>query len=264
VQLKARADVVLMRLYDILLRPLENSLQAKRLIIVPVGPLHYVPLAALHDSERYATQKFEIASAPSAAVWRELQRRKGGKFRSSLLIAHADERIPLVENEVKELRNIVPEPAVLTGRNATFAAFQAEAGRHDLIHLACHGQFRPDNPMFSSLHLADGWITVQDLTRQRLKAKLVTLSACETGLSKVFAGDELLGLARGFLAAGAASMVVSLWTVNDEAATQLMQNFYLSLQRGASPAASLKDAQNAFIAGGAHPYLWAPFVCIGR
>jgi CHAT domain-containing protein len=180
------------------------------------------------------------------------------------LMAYADERIPLAENEARKLSRIVPDPEMLTGRNATFDAFTTNAGRHDLIHLACHGQFRQDDPMFSSLHLADGWITVQDLTSQRLKAKLVTLSACDTGLSKVFAGDELLGLARGFLTAGAASMVVSLWTVNDEAASRLMEHFYLSLQRGAGPAASLKDAQNALIAGGAHPYLWAPFVCVGR
>ena len=118
--------------------------------------------------------------------------------------------------------------------------------------------------MFSSLHLADGWITVQDLTSQRLRAKLVTLSACETGLSKVFAGDELLSLARGFLAAGAASMVVSLWTVNDEAASRLMRSFYIALQRGAAPVASLRDAQIELITAGAHPYLWSPFVYIGR
>lgn len=263
-QLKHRADAVLRRLYDAILRPLESELTTDRLVFVPVGPLHYVPFAALDDGGRYMAERFEISSAPSAAIWRELQGRRRGKFRSSLLMAYADERIPLVEHEVRELRKIVPEPVVVRGSNATFNAFQTEAGRHDLVHLACHGHFRPDNPMFSSLHLADGWITVQDLTSQRLRAKLVTLSACETGLSKVFAGEELLGLARGFLAAGAASLVVSLWTVNDEAAARMMKDFYLSLQRGGSVAASLRDAQIELIADGAHPYLWAPFVAIGR
>jgi len=263
-QLKQRTDAVLRRLYDAVLQPLEPELTTDRLVIVPVGPLHYVPFAALHDGDRYLAERFEITSAPSAAVWRELHCRKRGKFRSSLLMAHADERIPMVEQEVRKLRKIVRQPTVLTGSKATFAAFQTEAGRHDLIHLACHGHFRPDNPMYSSLHLADGWITVQDLTNQRLRAKLVTLSACETGLSKVFAGDELLGLARGFLAAGAASLVVSLWTVNDEAAARQMKWLYVSLQRGLSVAASLRDAQSQLIADGAHPYLWAPFVAIGQ
>lgn len=262
-QLRSRADAVLRRLYDILIRPLGDGL-APKIVIVPVGALHYVPFAALFDGEQYLVERFEIASAPSAAVWRELRRRRRGKFRTSLLMAHADERIPLVENEVRELARTAPRPTVLTGDEAKFAAFLSEAGRHDLIHLACHGQFRPDSPMFSSLHLADGWITVQDLTSRPLRAQLVTLSACETGLSTIFAGDELLGLARGFLAAGANSLVVSLWPVNDEAASRLMQQFYLSLQRGRSGAASLQDAQNAFITDGAHPYLWSPFVYIGQ
>jgi CHAT domain-containing protein len=118
--------------------------------------------------------------------------------------------------------------------------------------------------MFSSLHMADGWITVHDICSQSLKAELVTLSACETGLSKIFAGDEILGLARGFLTAGASSLIVSLWTVNDEAAGKLMTDLYTFLQRGRSIASSLRDAQLAFIARGDHPYLWSPFVLIGR
>lgn len=264
VQLKGRTDGVLMRLYDTLIGPLRAELETEKLVIVPVGPLHYVPFAALHDGDRYLAEQYEITSAPSAAVWRELQQLKGGNIRSSLLIAHADERIPLVENEVAALSSVAPGPKVLAGENATFEAFRTRVGGYDLIHLACHGQFRPDNPMFSSLHLADGWITVQDLTSQRLKAKLVTLSACETGLGSVFAGDELLGLARGFLAAGAATLVASLWTVNDEAASQLMEAFYITLQRGATPAASLRDAQAQMISRGLHPYLWAPFFVIGR
>jgi CHAT domain-containing protein len=118
--------------------------------------------------------------------------------------------------------------------------------------------------MFSSLHLADGWVTVQDICARRINASLVTLSACETGISKLAAGDEMLGLVRGFLTAGAASLVVSLWTVNDAAARELMVRFYKNLQRGLSISASLKDAQMALVTRGEHPYLWSPFISIGR
>ena len=118
--------------------------------------------------------------------------------------------------------------------------------------------------MFSSLHLADGWITVRDVVSQRLKAKLVTLSACETGLNELFAGDEILGLARGFLAAGAEDLIVSLWAVNDSATAVLMQAFYQNLQRGLSISASLRQAQIGFIERGEHSYLWSPFILIGR
>ncbi|CAN5609752.1 CHAT domain-containing protein [soil metagenome] len=263
-QIKGRTDRCLMRLYDLLVRPLEKYFAGTRLIVVPAGPLHYVPFHALHDGERYMVERFETSYAPSAAVWSALQHAKPRKFASTLLIGYADKRIPLVENEVRSIRRILPASTSLTGSKATFAAFTQNAGSHDLIHLACHGQFRHDNPMYSSLHLADGWVTVQDICSQRLRASLVTLSACETGLNKIYAGDEILGLARGFLSAGASSIVVSLWTVNDAAASRLMTSFYNHLQRGDSVAASLRDCQLEAVRRGDHPYLWSPFVLIGR
>ena len=117
--------------------------------------------------------------------------------------------------------------------------------------------------MFSSLHLADGWVTVQDICRRRLHADLVTLSACATGLTEIYPGEEMLGLTRGFLTAGARSLIVSLWTVNDKATASLMGEFYRNLQLGRTPAASLRAAQREFISNESHPYYWSPFVSIG-
>lgn len=263
-QLKARADGVLARLYDVLIRPLEGHLTASKLVVVPAGVVHYVPLHALHDGERYLIEKFETVYSPAASVWAKLQSRRPRQPRTSLVMGFADERIPQAEREAGELGRTLPNCEIFKGRKATFGAFTANANRHDLIHLACHGQFRPDNPMFSSLHLADGWVTVQDICSRRLKASLVTLSACETGISKIAAGDELLGLVRGFLTAGALSLVVSLWTVNDAAARELMLHFYKNLQRGLGASASLRDAQMASVTRGEHPFLWSPFISIGR
>ena len=180
-----------------------------------------------------------------------------------MLLACADERIPLVNDEVKQLSKILPGAVKLAGKDATFSAFQKHSANFDLIHLACHGQFRPDSPMYSSLHLADGWVTVRDVYSRRLNAQLVTLSACETGLSKISPGEEILGLARGFLSAGVRSLLLSLWTVNDEATTRLMKEFYANLQRGTDVSASLRIAQKSFIDRGEHPYYWAPFFVIG-
>ena len=177
-------------------------------------------------------------------------------------MAFADEKIPLVDREIDRLARTLPNAVRFSGRRATFASFTSNAGKFDIVHLACHGQFRPDNPMFSSLHLADGWVTVRDVCAYKLKANLVTLSACETGLSTIFAGEEILGLARGFLSAGAKSLVLSLWTVNDEATSRLMQNFYSNLQRGFNVSASLRIAQTNFIDRGEHPYFWSPFFAI--
>jgi CHAT domain-containing protein len=141
-----------------------------------------------------------------------------------------------------------------------------------ILHVAAHGDFRPDNPLFSGLALADGWLTTLDIFNLQLNASLVTLSACQTGRSVVSAGDELLGLMRAFLSAGAASLALSLWAVEDRSTAQLMKTFYQCMLAGQTKAAALRQAQLQFIrashtaAGPApytHPYYWAPFFLVG-
>lgn len=262
-ELKRRADKCLERLFNMLVYPLETLLADSEIIFIPSGQLSEVPFPALFDGEQYLTERFTVNLAPGAAVWLKLRERSYDPPKKALLVGFADERIPLVETEIDALNELFPSQKVLRGSAASLAAFSKAAPEFDLIHMACHGQFRGDNPMFSSLHLADGWVTARDISSYNLRASVVTLSACETGLSKIYAGDETLGLVRGFLAAGAASLIVSLWTVNDFATAPLMCDLYGELQRGAAPAASLQKAQISFIKRGEHPYLWAPFVAIG-
>jgi len=134
-----------------------------------------------------------------------------------------------------------------------------------VLHLACHGNFRLDNPLFSSLHLADGWLTVRDVYRLNLTCcELVTLSACETGVNALAPGDEWLGLARGFFSAGAPALLVSQWIVDDEATAGLMVDFYSRLRAGVGPASALRYAQCKMLEEKPHPYFWAPFVILGR
>jgi len=134
----------------------------------------------------------------------------------------------------------------------------------DLVHLACHAQFRPDNPLFSSLQLGDGWLTVRDTYKLTLNCGLVTLSACDTGVNAVAPGDELIGLARGFLSAGSPSVLLSLWTVDDEATAQLMMKFYEDLSNTESPSKSLRRAQIKLLEEKSHPFFWSPFFLVGR
>lgn len=262
-ELKKRADHYLTRLHEKLLAPFRDRLAGRELVFVPVSVLHYVPFPGLCAGGRYLVEDHRIVSAPGAAVWQMLAERPARPPGRALLTGFADEHIPLVEEEIREIGSVLPDARVLLGEEAGFANFTAQAGDFDLLHLACHGQFRPDNPLFSSLHLADGFVTVRDIRRLPLKADLVTLSACETGLSKIHPGDEILGLARGFLAAGARSIVLSLWTVSDRSTRDLMRHFYKELQRGSGPAASLQKAQKTLIRDGLHPYFWASFGIIG-
>ncbi len=262
--LKKRADFYLRKLYAKLIGPLESYLKDLDIVVVPVGALHYVPFQALYDGEHYSVESREVVFSPSAKVWQKLNSRPAKKLKSALLFGFADEQIPLVEQEIAALKELFGESRTFVGKDATFGNFAEFASRFDVLHLACHGNFRSDNPLFSSLHLADGYITVHDICAQNLKAELVTLSACETGLNKIFAGEEILGLARGFLTAGASSLVLSLWTVNDLATTELMKSFYTELQRGNAVSASLRKAQMKFIAREDHPYFWSPFAIFGK
>ncbi len=262
-QLKSRADNYLSKLFDLLFAPLETAVGARNLIVVPVGPVHYVPFHALRR-ERYLIEDREVVYAPGAAVWEHLNSKPFPRPKNALLVGFADESIPLVEKEIGILSGILANSESLTGSAAGFGAFAEKSPGFDILHLACHGQFRPDNPMFSSLSLADGFVTVRDLCARRLRASVVTLSACETGLNTISAGEEILGLARGFLSAGAQNLVLSLWTVNDSAAAGLMTSFYENFLRGNGVAASLRLAQLRFIDENTHPYFWSPFIAIGR
>ena len=118
--------------------------------------------------------------------------------------------------------------------------------------------------MFSSLRLGDTWLNLFDIFNLHLGAELITLSACETGMSAVSEGDELLGLARGFLYAGTPSLVVSLWTVNDRSTAQLMRRFYEGLREGLGKAHALRQAILDLKKDFPHPYYWAPFILLGK
>ena len=132
-----------------------------------------------------------------------------------------------------------------------------------ILHLAAHGLFRPEAPLLSSIHLADRWLAVQDIYDLDLHASLVTLSACETGLGQDAGGDDMMGLVRGFLYAGASSLIVSLWTVDDKAMTRLVISFYTHWLSGQPKARALRQAQLELLAEYEHPFYWAPLVLVG-
>lgn len=262
-QLKYRADAALARLYRKLISPLESAIGDRDVVIVPHGPAHYVPFSALRSSSGYLVQSRKVTMAPSASIWTALNGRPESQLRKPLLIGFADEAVPEVESEVKAIAKMLPQPTVFTGTTATFSNFRENAVGHDLIHIACHGRFRADNPLYSSLQLVDGLVNVSDISSLKLKTGLVVLSACETGLNKIYPGEEIVGLTRGFISAGARSLILSLWTVNDAATKQFMKEFYSNLQRGTGADASLRLTQIKFIEKGEHPYYWSPFCYIG-
>lgn len=264
-QLTIRAQRHLEELHELLFAPLEKHIHTQRVVVVPHRSLHYVPFQALFNGSEYLIERFEISYAPSAGVLLHCLAKPNPRLDSILLMGVPDERIPRVLDEVDALMPLFPAPTRFVGEQATLAALREYAPQVDVLHMACHGYFRPDNPLFSSLQLADGWLTVRDAYDLDLSnCGLVTLSACETGVSDIAPGDELIGLARGFISAGAPTILVSLWTVDDEATATLMELFYRRLQSGDRPAAALRHAQCELIAERPHPFFWSPFVLLGR
>jgi CHAT domain-containing protein len=259
-------DFYLARLHTVLIEPLLAHLNGSSLVIVPHGNLHTLPFHALFDGQTYLAEKFEISYAPSARVLLHCLTQPDRPHRKLLGLAVPDELLTGVEKEVRLLGDLFAETRLLVGLDATLPALQQNLAWCDVLHLASHGVFREDNPLFSLLKLADGWLSVQDVMDWRFQPSLVTLSACQTGLSRPLFGDELLGLARGFLSAGASSLVVSLWSVNDEVTTQLMQYFYEALLAGQNRAAALQTAMRKLRSESpyTHPHYWAPFVLVGR
>jgi CHAT domain-containing protein len=134
-----------------------------------------------------------------------------------------------------------------------------------ILHIAAHGKHRMDYPELSYLRLADGQLFSDDVLQYDLSYELVTLSACETGQAVVTAGEDLIGLGRGVLVAGAGALIASLWSVHDRIVPELMRLFYDSLLTGASKSAALRQAQLATIAGvqELHPAFWGAFQLIG-
>jgi CHAT domain-containing protein len=135
-----------------------------------------------------------------------------------------------------------------------------------VLHIAAHGEYRMDEPDLSYIELADGQLYTDDLLQHDLSYELVTLSACETGRAKVVPGDELIGLGRGFLYAGAGALITSLWRIDDHLTVRMMKHLYEALQTGASKAFALRDAQRTLLAETPqlHPAFWGAFQLIGN
>lgn len=206
------------------------------------------------------------SAAPSATRFVYVPVR--GESVSAQLLSMANVELPGARAEGTAVAQRLPDSLLLTGTDATKARLQAEAPQRALIHIATHGFADPHSPDFSGLLLAGAGgrpyevLTAEEVYLMNLNARLVTLSACETGLGKTVRGEGLLGLTRAFLYAGARDVTCSLWQVADSATATLMERFYGELARGAEPAAALRQAQRTLLADpqARHPFFWSGFV----
>jgi CHAT domain-containing protein len=279
IQKRASTESFSRELYDLLIKPIEALLtNAAQLVIVPHGILHYLPFPALQKADgTYLIDHYAMALAPSATAFGFCHRKSAKTQESYRVLALGNPDVgnprldlPFAEKEIKSLEQTFGEVQSYTRQQATQSALIAAAGEADLIHFSCHGVYDDRNPLFSALLLApdatspDGRLEAHEIFTLKLNTSLVMLSACETGLARVTAGDEVIGLARSFIFAGAPSLIASLWTVDDLATAITVKRFYRYLKSGMSKAAALREAQQ-FVRDNhnRHPAYWASFGLTG-
>lgn len=270
---------LLQRLYNLLLRPVSDALYAcSHLIVVPYGVLHYLPFHCLFDGVQFVVEHLDVSYLPSAALL-DICRQRGQRVKASEI--HLDDALVMGLSDNGRLAHAAQEAEVVARQLGVQCALDEHAtttlleqvGRYSpLVHIAAHGLFRLDSPNFSHIKLGDRQLSAIEVFNLDLShCSLVTLSACETGRTVVRGVDEVIGLGRGFLYAGAASLLPTLWKVDDASSAELMEMFYRALLRGYSKASALAQAQRAFLARArtsirpyrVHPYFWAAFHLIG-
>ena len=242
------------RLDDLVLAPLGLP-DGMPVVVVPTGVLHGVAWSCLPSLAGRPT-----TVAPSAALWlagstrgaHDADRPAGAPARDGVALV-AGPGLAGAEAEVRQLARLYRGAEVLTGRRATAANVLAALERARVVHLAAHGSFRADSPLFSSVLLADGQLTVYDLERLRAVPEVVVLPACDAAVSAVRAGDELLGTATALLGLGVRTVIAPVTVVPDEATTSLMLSLHRRLRAGDRPSEALARA-----AGGR-----SAFICIG-
>lgn len=272
----------LRRLYAQLVAPAEDSGMldgVRELVIVPHGELHYLPFAGLIRSgprEQFLLERYDVGYAPSATVWLRLAARGSSANANVLALAPRASTLPGSRDEVQAIGALYgPDATVLTDQAASERAFREAAGQFGIVHLATYGVLNQHNPLFSFVELNsdstyDGRLEVHEVFGLQLRARLVVLSACQTGLasgivSDVPAGDDWVGLVRAFLSAGAEHVVATLWAVEDQSTARLMERLHRKYRAGMSAVAALSAAQREMLRNPdtAGPFYWAGFVAVG-
>jgi len=259
------------QLYNRLIAPLSKQLKTQNIIFVPHGALHYLPFSALATPHGYMIDQYSMRVLPSASVMPFLNKQQDPKG-TLLVLGNPDLNdkaldLPGAEKEAVAIASNQPKTQLLLRNKATETAVKKHGGAYRYLHFASHGVFDPEQPLQSGLLLSkdatnDGNLTVAELYDLKLNADLVTLSACETALGKIANGDDVVGFTRGFLYAGAKSIVSSLWKVDDVATYRLMQSFYSNLNK-LDKRSSLRQAQLNLKKQYSHPYYWAAFQLTG-
>lgn len=276
----------LKQLQAALMAPLQSRLTTERLAIVPHGVLHYVPFAALTDGQQYLIDRHQLTLLPSANVLRFLETPSQNSG-NPVIFGNPTFDLPFAGEEARDIAALYDVQPVI-GKAATEEQLRSQANQASILHLATHGEYNANNPLFSQILFtdavggrdgidnngggnsgggdSDGRLQVHEIYELDLTThtQLVVLSACQTQVGDASDGDEIIGLNRAFLFAGTPNVIATLWPISDQATALLMAEFYGFLQQGMSTAEALQQAQQQIRQDYAHPYYWAAFGLTGN
>lgn len=269
--LDAATDIAGRELYQQFVEPaVVAAAKYRHWCIVPWGSLRLVSFAAFSDGSDYLVERHSLSYADSATVWQQIRPRPK-KLEKIACLANPDVgkpelALPFAEREGRAVAKLFPQRQLATGRKATFEQLKEWATDANVLHVACHSvpSDEQGNRALLLTSTADhsGHVTYRDLMLLKSDAFLACLSACSSGIGEQTAGDELLGLSRGLIAAGVPTIVLSLWDVSDESTSDLMVEFYRRLAER-DPAVALQEAQQIVSRKYKKPGQWAAFVIYG-
>jgi CHAT domain-containing protein len=236
------------------LQPLLLWLQDRPVVVVPTAKLHALPWALLPSF-----RKRPVAVAPSATWWLRAARRQRDQDSPLRTVLVSGPDLLTGPVEVADLVQVYPHATYLAGSAASAAAVGEAMDGADTVHVAAHGTFRADQPLLSSIRLADGPLTVYDLERLGRAPRLLVLACCEAGLTDVLPGDEVMGLAASVLALGTTSLVAPIMSVRDDETHEVMLALHRRLAAGETPAAALA----AVLADAERRHNAVAFACLG-
>lgn len=261
-------------LYDILIKPVEPFLERVRYVgIIPHGSLHYLSFASLKNDSGYFIEQQPIFYSPSASALKyTFERRTKEKNVKVLAIGNPDlgsfnYDLPLSEMEANSIKWSFADVDILLRKEAKESWLIKNIENYGIIHIASHGEFNDINPLFSALKLVrdvteDGNLKVSEIFSLNIKADLVTLSACQTGLGEITSGDEIIGLNRAFFYAGTHSIISSLWRISDISTAVLIKHFYRNYKKH-NKAEALRKAQLFIKKHYSHPSYWSGLTLTG-
>jgi len=286
--------------------------EVKSLIIVPDEDLYYLPFEILttKDGEtlEYLIDRYPITYAPSTSILKPeiLHAHQPEQYAQDLLalapfgsgetkttkrsVKSTENQLlsdilrsgiedvqplPYSTEEVQNISNLYPQSVFRIGTDATKAYLQDHAKGNRYLHLSTHGYWDYEHAMYSGLLFSDGMLQTYEIFNMDIDAELTVLSACQTGLGELKAGEGLVGLTRAFMYAGSPSVLVSLWSVSDPSTAAFMKRFYRNLNKGKTKAEALRETkiwmkeksyhtdEHGNVIKHDHPFYWAPFILVG-